>query len=365
MRSGSDRSSSNYEDRGRSGTGVVPDERREGRGSSSYEGYGGGIRAPGGGGGGRSSQYGVGRHVAYSSDDEERDTRRGGSPVGKKPLRPIPPLIKGLRQASVAAADDDGSDADYLENDNSARLYNRRMKAKGGGAHAMQQEEARMAEGSRRRHGGEPSREQQDYSRRHADDSEDEPPTHYGPSGRPPRGSKAVRRRDHQGEEGAAGAGKKKFVSMDEYDELSKLCDSLLAQQDQLKEELRNQANALKVRSRCTLLSVDPPSTHHHHLYSAVRIVSSDSFRMWYYIGSEERRSQRWCHWYCWSTAEWSHQIEQEQCYSGPPKRPESVQVRGPVHRGQRRPDEGAGPTTRPRQCSPLVDACCCSVEGR
>lgn len=276
MRSRSDRS---YEDRdSRSGAvvGVGSDDRgEEGRGSS-YEG--------GSYGGGRGSQGGVvsrnrpGRQVADSSDDEERSTRRGGSPVGKKPLRPIPPMIK-LRQTS--AADDDGSDADYLENDSSARLYNQRMKAKGGGAHAMQQEEARMAKG--RMHSWESSREQ-DYIRRQHDDSEDEPPTH-GPSGRPPRG-KDVRRNvgdrdrdnnDHRPTEGDRDRDRQhirrdgaaeKFVSMDEYDELSKLCDSLLAQQNQLKEELRSQAAALKVRPLCTLLS----TIHPHRCYS-----SSDS----------------------------------------------------------------------------------------
>lgn len=213
-----------------------------------------------------------GRRVVDSSDDEERSTRRGESPVGKKPLRPIPPMIK-LRQ--LAANDDDdggrGSDADYLENDNSARLYNQRMTAKGGGAHAMKEEEARMAEGMRRRRrSGE-----QDYSRRQHDDEDDEP------SGRPPRG-KDVRRnnrdrdRDRDDHRPAAGGeqrhlrrddddddtGGAKFVSMDEYDELSKLCDSLLAQQNQLKDELRSQAAALKVRSRCcTLLAVDGPTS--------------------------------------------------------------------------------------------------------
>lgn len=275
MRSRSDRSYEDRDSRSDAAVRVGLDERREeGRGSS-YEGYGGGRGSQGG----VVSRNRLGRQVADSSDDEERSSHRGVSPVGKKPLRSIPPMIK-LRQSS--AADDDGSDADYLENDNSARLYNQRMKAKGGGVHAMQQEEARMAEG--RRHSGEPSREQDYIRRQQVDDSEDEPPTH-GPSGRPPRG-KDVRRnvgerdrdrdRDnndhrmmeseqHIRRDGAAA----KFVSMDEYDELSKLCDSLLAQQNQLKEELRSQAAALKVRPLCTPLS----TIHPYCCYS-----SSDSY---------------------------------------------------------------------------------------
>ncbi len=267
MRSRSDRSYEDRDSRSSAVVGVGSDDRgEEGRGS-----YGGGRGSQGDRG--VVSRNRPGRQVADSSDDEERSTRRGGSPVGKKPLRPIPPMMK-LRQTS--AADDDGSDADYLENDNSARLYNQRMKAKGGGAHAMQQEEARMAK--ERRHSWESSREQ-DYIRRQHDDSEDEPPTH-GPSGRPPR-DKDVRRNvgdrdkdnnDHRPTEGGQrirrNGAAEKFVSMDEYDELSKLCDSLLAQQNQLKEELRSQAAALKVRPLCTLLS----TIHPYRCYS-----SSDS----------------------------------------------------------------------------------------
>ena len=45
------------------------------------------------------------------------------------------------------------------------------------------------------------------------------------------------------------GGGKSKWVSQTEYDELSALCDRLLAQQDSLQSELRNQAKIIKVRS--------------------------------------------------------------------------------------------------------------------
>jgi len=181
------------------------------------------------------------RRVVGSSDDEDRDARRGERLVDKKPQRSIPPIK--LRQGAYV---DDDSDADYLENDNSARLYNQRMNAKSGGAHTSQQEEeGRLAERRRR---GDQTREQV-TSRRHADDSEDEPLIHRY-NGRPPR-EKVVRTYiddRHPGRDAT------KFVSIDEYDELSKLCDSLLVQQNQLKEELRSQAAVLKVRSRCSLL---------------------------------------------------------------------------------------------------------------
>ena len=38
-----------------------------------------------------------------------------------------------------------------------------------------------------------------------------------------------------------------RFVSVEEYDELSKLCDTLLSQQEQLQMELKSQASILKV----------------------------------------------------------------------------------------------------------------------
>jgi hypothetical protein len=40
------------------------------------------------------------------------------------------------------------------------------------------------------------------------------------------------------------------FVPAEEYDELSKLCDKLLTQQEQLQEEVRKQKQMLQVRAR-------------------------------------------------------------------------------------------------------------------
>ena len=120
---------------------------------------------------GSNDAYGVPRagdrrsHREDSSDDEERDPRRGAGLVGHKSMRPVPPIK--LSDNRRVVSDDDGSDTEYRENDNSARLYNQRMQAKGGSAHALQQEQRHITERRRRDN---PEREP-DYSQRLAGDS--------------------------------------------------------------------------------------------------------------------------------------------------------------------------------------------------
>lgn len=46
---------------------------------------------------------------------------------------------------------------------------------------------------------------------------------------------------------GSGGGERDGYVAAEEYDELSKLCDKLLGQQEQLQEEVRKQAEMLKV----------------------------------------------------------------------------------------------------------------------
>jgi hypothetical protein len=47
---------------------------------------------------------------------------------------------------------------------------------------------------------------------------------------------------------GGGGGERDGYVAAEEYDELSKLCDKLLGQQEQLQEEVRKQAEMLKVQ---------------------------------------------------------------------------------------------------------------------
>jgi hypothetical protein len=53
--------------------------------------------------------------------------------------------------------------------------------------------------------------------------------------------------RDRRGGGGGGGGGSRAVVPVKEYDELSKLCDKLMGQQDEMQAELRNQARIIEV----------------------------------------------------------------------------------------------------------------------
>ena len=68
---------------------------------------------------------------------------------------------------------------------------------------------------------------------------------------------------------------KSRFVSIEEYDELSKLCDSLLSQQEQLQSELKNQASMLKVRLSFHYISISTLIIYRTNVYECLYIYDS------------------------------------------------------------------------------------------
>lgn len=66
--------------------------------------------------------------------------------------------------------------------------------------------------------------------------------------GPPPRGGGGSRKHYSDDEDVSSSKKNGKVVSAEEYDELSKLCDRLLSQQESLESEIRNQAHLIKVR---------------------------------------------------------------------------------------------------------------------
>ena len=65
--------------------------------------------------------------------------------------------------------------------------------------------------------------------------------------GPPPRGGGGSRKHYSDDEDVSSSKKNGKVVSAEEYDELSKLCDRLLSQQESLESEIRNQAHLIKV----------------------------------------------------------------------------------------------------------------------
>ncbi len=83
-----------------------------------------------------------------------------------------------------------------------------------------------------------------------SDDDYDEPPPRNragADRGRRGRGDDSEEEPPRNNRKGGSPPGKTKHVSVEEYDELSNLCDRLMAQQEELQSEIRTQASIIKV----------------------------------------------------------------------------------------------------------------------
>lgn len=149
----------------------------------------------------RQQQGGLGASRRNNERDEveDEDSYNNGGRGGRGGRRGVPPLAP-RRGGAAAAGDDDDDDED------APRGGRRRMPPAGGGMP--------------------PPRRGSSYDDDY--DSED------------PRGGGGKRR-------GAAAKGGDEYISAEQYDELSKLCDKLLAQQEVLQGEIEQQASLIKV----------------------------------------------------------------------------------------------------------------------
>jgi hypothetical protein len=149
-------------------------------------------------------------------------------------------VLQKLPSKNKSHRDQEGTDDSIYNVGRKANVYDEEDY---GGANDMDNSRAR---------GGKKHTSRLGFDRRSSPDEEDELTLDIGDDDDvharrgPPR-----RRFVDRDEEGRP---REKWVSQSEYDELSKLCDKLLAQQDSLQTELRNQAKLLKVSLETNVL---------------------------------------------------------------------------------------------------------------